>query len=83
MKQLTDNLLQMNFHGVDWDKVAKIEFAFSQKIGGFIVKESVYPGDVIGIDKNIVGVPWEKADPGHYIRPYPPGTQQGQPAFTA
>ena len=63
MKQLTNNLLKMNFYGIDMAAVSKIEFAFSQKVNEAPLKEAVYPGDdTVLIDGNMVGVIWTPAD---------------------
>ena len=49
----------MVFHGLDWSKVSKIEFAFSQKIGESPLKTATYPGDNTElIRENMVGVIW-------------------------
>lgn len=59
MKQLTHNLLKMNFSGIDLADVKKIEFAFSQKIGDAPLKTTEYPGSkAIHIADNLIGVVW-------------------------
>ena len=59
MKQLTKNLLKMNFYGVDMESVAKIEFAFSQEIGEAPLKVAEYPSDnAFLITDNMIGVVW-------------------------
>lgn len=59
MKQLTRNLLKMNFTGIDWSKVSKIEFAFSQNIGETPLKTAIYPNSgAVQVAENLVGVEW-------------------------
>lgn len=59
MKQLTQNLLKMNFTGIDWSEVSKIEFAFSQNIGEAPLKTATYPNSGASkIADNLVGVAW-------------------------
>lgn len=59
MKQLTKNLLKMNFSGIDLSNVSKIEFAFSQEIGKPPLKTAEYPNkDAILIVDNMIGVEW-------------------------
>lgn len=59
MKQLTKNLLRMNFHGVDMADVSKIEFAFSQEIGSAPLKAAEYPGDgTQKVSDNTIGIEW-------------------------
>lgn len=59
MKQLTKNLLKMNFSGIDLSTVSKIEFAFSQEIGEKPLKTAEYPNkDAILIVDNLIGVAW-------------------------
>ena len=59
MKQLTKNLLKMNFSGIELDNVSKIEFAFSQKIGEPPLKTAEYPSNsVVHITDNLIGVVW-------------------------
>lgn len=63
MKQLTKNLLKINFKGIDLTDVSKIEFAFSQNIGDSPLKVETYPGDnVISVSDNSLGVVWTTAD---------------------
>ena len=63
MKQLTKNLLKMNFRGVEWENVEKIEFAFSQEIGAIPLKVVEYPGDgTLLVSEGTVGVEWTAAD---------------------
>lgn len=59
MKQLTKNLLKMNFQGIDFDTVSKIEFAFSQEIGQSPLKVAEYPknGAELIVD-TVIGVAW-------------------------
>lgn len=59
MKQLTRNLLKLNFRGIDLNTVAKIEFAFSQEIGEPPLKTVTYPSNnaIIVLD-NMIGVVW-------------------------
>ena len=59
MKQLTKNLLKMNFSGIDISNVSKIEFAFSQEIGKAPLKTAEYPNkNAILIVDNMIGVEW-------------------------
>lgn len=59
MKQLTHNLLKMNFSGIDINDVSKIEFAFSQNIGEKPLKEAEYPNNKTTlIADNLIGVIW-------------------------
>lgn len=73
MKQLTHNLLKMNFQGISLNDVSQIEFAFSQNIGDSPLKTAVYPSDtVLFITENMVGVVWAKEEtalfkPGTYF----------------
>lgn len=63
MKQLTHNLLKINFQGISLDAVSKIEFAFSQDIGKAPLKVTEYPSeDVLKITENMVGVVWTKEE---------------------
>lgn len=63
MKQLTKNLLKLNFTGIDWSEVSKIEFAFSQNIGEAPLKVAEYPNtDTELIADNLVGVAWTPED---------------------
>lgn len=63
MKQLTNNLLKMNFRGISLADVSKIEFAFSQNIGDAPLKTATYPGDnVVQISDTMLGVVWSVAD---------------------
>ena len=63
MKQLTKNLLKMNFNGIDLSTVSKIEFAFSQEIGEPPLKTAEYPNkDASLIVDNLIGVVWTAAD---------------------
>ena len=59
MKQLTKNLLKIVFQGIDWSKVSKIEFAFSQNICDKPLKTATYPSNnTIEVAENVVGVIW-------------------------
>lgn len=59
MKQLTHNLLKLNFTGIDWSEVSKIEFAFSQNIGEAPMKTAEYPsGTAFEVTDNLVGIVW-------------------------
>ena len=59
MKQLTKNLLKMNFQGIDLTTVSKIEFAFSQEIGQAPLKVAEYPGaNTELVTDNMIGVIW-------------------------
>ena len=59
MKKLTHNLLKLNFTGIDWSEVSKIEFAFSQNIGEAPLKTAEYPSaDAFEVADNLVGVVW-------------------------
>lgn len=61
MKQLTNNLLRLNFRGVDLNDVSKIEFAFSQNIGDEPLKMAEYPGKGVQlVAENVIGVEWTK-----------------------
>lgn len=63
MKQLTKNLLNINFKGIDLNKVSKIEFAFAQEIGKPPLKVETYPGDnVFLVSDSTVSVQWTAAD---------------------
>lgn len=63
MKQLTHNLLKMEFHGINLEDVEKIEFAFAQKIGEPPLKAAVFPGETATlIGSGMVGVTWTKAE---------------------
>lgn len=63
MKQLTENLLKLNFSGIDFDTVSKIEFAFSQKIGATPLKTATYPSDTaFKVSDNLVGIEWTKEE---------------------
>lgn len=63
MKQLTHNLLKINFQGIDSTTISKIEFAFSQNIGQAPLKTAEYPGDdVKHIADNLYGIIWTAAD---------------------
>ena len=59
MKQLTKNLLKMNFIGLDLSNVSKIEFAFSQNIGETPLKTATYPSENITlVVDSMIGVEW-------------------------
>ena len=59
MKQLTNNLLKMNFSGIDLNNVSKIEFAFSQEIGKPPLKTAEYPSaGAVHVTGNLIGVVW-------------------------
>lgn len=63
LKQLTNNLLKLNFSGVDFDLVEKIEFAFSQRIGATPLKTAEYPSQrAFKVSANLVGVEWTKEE---------------------
>ena len=63
MKQLTNNVLKVNFNGIDFNDVKKIEFAFSQNIGEKPLKIEEYPSvNVTHLMDNQVGVFWDLAD---------------------
>lgn len=63
MKQLTNNLLKINFKGIDLSEVSKIEFAFSQEIGKPPLKTAEYPGDDTSkISDNLIGVAWTREE---------------------
>lgn len=64
MKQLTHNLLKMNFQGISLEDVSKIEFAFSQEIGKPPLKTAVYPADscTMKLSDNQVGVVWTQEE---------------------
>ncbi len=64
MKQLTKNLLKMNFQGIDLTTVSKIEFAFSQEIGETPLKTAIYPDDstVVKLTDTQIGVEWTQAE---------------------
>lgn len=59
MKQLTKNLLTINFNGINLSDVEKIEFAFSQEIGEPPLKVAEYPGNqTVLLSDNSIGVIW-------------------------
>lgn len=59
MKQLTHNLLKINFSGINLTDVEKIEIAFSQNIASTPLKTNTYPSnDVLLVSENAVGVVW-------------------------
>lgn len=64
MKQLTNNLLKINFKGIDLlNGVSKVEFAFSQEIGETPLKLAEYPGDsVVMLSNTSLGVIWTAAE---------------------
>lgn len=63
MKQLTHNLLKMNFRGIDLNAVKKIEFAFSQEIGKPPLKIAEYPSDdAVHVTGNLIGVVWTQEE---------------------
>ena len=63
MKQLTKNLLKIVFQGLDWSKVSKIEFAFSQNIGEAPLKTATYPNNnTTQVADNVIGVIWTSAE---------------------
>jgi hypothetical protein len=63
MKQLTNNLLKMNFNGIDLDNVSKIEFAFSQEIGQAPLKIAEYPNkNAVLIADNLIGIAWTQEE---------------------
>ena len=63
MKQLTKNLLKMNFQGIDLTTVSKIEFAFSQEIGQAPLKVAEYPNNgATLITDNLIGVAWTQEE---------------------
>jgi hypothetical protein len=63
MKQLTNNLLKMNFIGIEWNNVSKIEIAFSQNIGDTPLKTATYPStNAFEVGENLIGVEWTKEE---------------------
>ena len=63
MKQLTKNLLKINFKGIDLNTVSKVEFAFSQNVGEAPLKVETYPGEnVVKLSDSSLGVVWTTAD---------------------
>ena len=63
MKQLTKNLLKLNFNGIDLNNVSKIEFAFSQNIGESPLKTAEYPNNNAElIVDNLIGVVFSQED---------------------
>ena len=63
MKQLTHNLLKMNFHGIDLDNVEKIEFAFAQNIGDAPLKTAVFPSETaVSVTDGVIGIVWTKEE---------------------
>lgn len=63
MKQLTNNLLKMNFNGIDLTNVSKIEFAFSQEIGKAPLKVAEYPSEnTVLIADNMIGIAWTQEE---------------------
>jgi hypothetical protein len=63
MKQLTKNLLKLNFRGIDLNTVSKIEFAFSQDIGEPPLKVATYPStNAMLVLDNMIGVVWTEED---------------------
>lgn len=63
MKQLTHNLLKMNFHGIVIDDVEKIEFAFSQNIGDSPLKTAVFPSEAaVIVSDATIGIVWTKEE---------------------
>lgn len=68
MKQLTKNLLKMNFRGVEWASIQKIEFAFSQELGAIPLKEVEYPGDgTLLVSEGTVGIEWTAEDTRKFV----------------
>lgn len=63
MKQLTKNLLKINFKGIDLGNVSKVEFAFSQEIGESPLKVETYPSDkVVKLSNTSLGVAWDASE---------------------
>lgn len=63
MKQLTNNILKINFKGISLSNVSKIEFAFAQEIGETPLKMATYPGDgVTKFSDTSLGVTWTAAE---------------------
>lgn len=63
MKQLTHNLLKMNFHGIVFDDVEKIEFAFAQNIGDSPLKTAVFPSETaVIISDSMIGIVWTQEE---------------------
>ena len=63
MKQLTHNLLKMNFHGIILDDVQKIEFAFAQNIGDTPLKTAVFPsGTAVVLSEDTLGIVWTQEE---------------------
>ena len=63
MKQLTHNLLKMNFHGIILDDVEKIEFAFAQNIGDAPLKTAVFPSETaVVVSEGMIGIVWTQEE---------------------
>ena len=63
MKQLTHNLLKMNFQGISLNEVSKIEFAFAQNIGDPPLKTAVFPSETAAlVTEGMVGIVWTKEE---------------------
>lgn len=63
MKQLTNNILKLNFRGVDLAAVSTIELAFAQKKGETPLKTATYPGTgTVLIGDSLIGVEWSKEE---------------------
>lgn len=63
MKQLTHNLLKMNFHGIILDDVQKIEFAFAQNIGDTPLKTAVFPSETaVVLSEDTLGIVWTQEE---------------------
>lgn len=63
MKQLTHNLLKMNFRGIDLNTVSKIEFAFSQEVGQAPLKTATYPSATAKLVLDgMIGIVWTQEE---------------------
>lgn len=63
MKQLTHNLLKMNFSGINLDDVSQIEFAFAQNVGSTPLKTVIYPSETaVLITDSMIGIVWQKEE---------------------
>lgn len=68
MKQLTHNLLKMNFQGVDLNDVSKIEFAFAQDVGKKPLKTDIYPSETaMRVSGNVIGIAWTKEETSLFL----------------
>lgn len=63
MKQLTKNLLKINFKGINLDDVSTVEFAFSQNVGEAPLKVATYPSvNAVKLSNTSIGVVWNTDD---------------------